>query len=154
MKRKLSVLLTIIAIFSLISCGTEEQVSSSMSTSEPTLTTNTSEQSSIEITSSTEEETSSESEEQSSDLESSSSSDGSDKSHGEESTSSEAPTTYHVTFLNYDESVLYETDVEEGQAAIYGGKTPTKASDDEYDYTFKGWDKDLSSITADVTTKA
>ena len=61
---------------------------------------------------------------------------------------------YHVTFLNYDETKLYEIDVLEGHEAVYSGETPTKAEDDEFTYTFKGWDKDLSSINADVTTKA
>ena len=74
-------------------------------------------------------------------------------SNGEDSSES-TPVTYHVTFQNYDGTTLYETDVEEGQAAIYVGEIPTKASDDEYDFTFIGWDKDLSSINADIVTKA
>lgn len=61
---------------------------------------------------------------------------------------------YHVTFLNYDDSVLYEADVREGRQAIYGGETPTKPEDDEFTYEFEGWDKDLSSINSNVTTKA
>ena len=61
---------------------------------------------------------------------------------------------YHVTFLNDDETLLYEVDVLEGQEAVYGGETPTKEEDDEFTYTFKEWDQDLSRITEDVTTKA
>ena len=76
--------------------------------------------------------------------------------------SSETPSTsleptetyYHVRFVNYDESLLYEVDVKEGEAALYSGETPTKPEDDEFTYEFKGWDKDLSSITDDVTTMA
>ena len=61
---------------------------------------------------------------------------------------------YHVTFLNYDETKLYEVDVLEGHEAVYSGETPTKAEDDEFTYEFDGWDKDLSNIQADVTTIA
>ena len=61
---------------------------------------------------------------------------------------------HHVTFVNYDDSVLYETDVVEGRAATYQGETPTQPDDDEFKYEFDGWDKDLSHIFSDVTTKA
>lgn len=61
---------------------------------------------------------------------------------------------YHVIFVNYDDSILYETDVVKKQAAIYSGETPTKPEDDEFTYEFDGWDQDLSHIYSDVTTKA
>ena len=59
---------------------------------------------------------------------------------------------YHVTFLNYDETKLF--DVLEGHEAVYSGETPIRPEDDDFTYTFKEWDKDLSKITEDVTTKA
>ena len=69
--------------------------------------------------------------------------------------SSSTPEGYHhVVFQNYDETVLYEVDVEEGHEAIYGGETPIKPEDDEFTYEFIGWDKDLTNILADVTTVA
>ena len=61
---------------------------------------------------------------------------------------------YKVTFLNEDDTPLYETTVREGRAAVYSGETPTKKEDEEYTYEFDGWDQDLSSISSDVTTKA
>ena len=61
---------------------------------------------------------------------------------------------FHVIFLNYDDSLLYEVNVLEGNEAIYGGETPIKPEDDEFTYEFKGWDQDLTSITSDLTTKA
>ena len=61
---------------------------------------------------------------------------------------------YHVTFVNYDESTLYEVDVLEGSEAVYGGETPIRAETDEFTYEFIGWDQDLLQISADVTTKA
>ena len=44
--------------------------------------------------------------------------------------------------------------MDEGHAATYNGKTPTRPKDDEYSYAFKSWDKDLSSIISSTTTKA
>ena len=70
------------------------------------------------------------------------------------SNSSLIEVTYHVRFVNYDDALLYETDVLEGHTAEYVGDTPTKPEDDEFTYTFKEWDQDLSSITSDLTTKA
>ena len=61
---------------------------------------------------------------------------------------------YHVTFLNYDDSFLYETDVIKKHEAVFDGETPTKPEDDEFKYEFNGWDQDLSHIYSDVTTKA
>ena len=61
---------------------------------------------------------------------------------------------YHVIFNNYDDSLLYEVDVLEGQDAVYAGETPTKAEDDEFTYEFVGWDQNLHQISGDVTAKA
>lgn len=62
--------------------------------------------------------------------------------------------TYTVSFLNYDNSLLYRTTVEEGLPAIYEADTPTRPETDEYHYEFIGWDKDLTSITSNVATIA
>lgn len=92
----------------------------------------------------------------------------SDKSTSEEEStsvsisSSEEPLTasasdgtyFHVTFLNYDDSLLYEVDVLDGESATYEGETPFKPEDDEFTYEFVGWDKDLSSINSDTIAKA
>ena len=75
------------------------------------------------------------------------------KPTGGEDTPAEA-TTYHVTFINYNDDILYEVDVKENEAAEYKGETPTRPEDDEFTYEFEKWDKDLSSIKEDLTTKA
>lgn len=74
----------------------------------------------------------------------------------EPSSSVPTPTYYHVVFQNYDETVLLEIDVLEGNEAVYSGETPTKPEDDEFTYEFEKWDQEdnLKVITSDVTTKA
>ena len=156
MKENLRLILSSIALFSLISCGSVNKPSSSIIDSNST-------SSEIEEPSSSD----SSSEEESSSIESSSEQ-SSIQSSSEEASSSEAPsssesssessilegTYYHVTFVNYDDSVLYEVDVLEGSEAIYSGETPIKPEDDEFTYEFKGWDQDLTNIQAEMTTKA
>ena len=63
-------------------------------------------------------------------------------------------TYYHVRFVNYDDTLLYEVDVLEGTEARYVGNNPTREEDDEFTYEFKGWDKDLKSVTSDLTATA
>ena len=72
----------------------------------------------------------------------------------EQSSSIPEETHYHVIFLNYDETVLYEVDVLEGNEAQYLGETPIKPEDDEFTYEFSGWDVDLTNIQSDVTATA
>ena len=132
-------------IFALVSCNdvdtssTTSVVTPSSSIITPSSYSDTSsiETSSIEITSSVEE---------SSRVEESSSE--------ESSSESSIQTYYHVKFVNYDDSLLYEVDVLEGSTATYVGETPTKPDYDIYTYVFDGWDKDLTVINSDLTTKA
>ena len=166
MKGNLRLILSSIALFSLISCGSVNKPSSSIidsnstdsSIEEPSSSDSSEESLSSEssIISSSDETSSSEvssSSEQSS-LPSSSSEE--ESSSGSDSSSSwVTPEGYfHVIFLNYDDSLLYEVDVEEGHEAIYCGETPIKPEDDEFTYEFKGWDQDLTNIRAEMTTKA
>ncbi len=61
---------------------------------------------------------------------------------------------YTVTFQNWDGTKLTSQLVEYGKSASYTGSTPTKQGDAQYSYTFKGWDKDFSKITGNLTVTA
>ena len=59
-----------------------------------------------------------------------------------------APTTYTVTFVDWDGTELKKETVEAGQAAT----APAEPSREGY--TFKGWDVDFTNVTADLTVTA
>jgi uncharacterized repeat protein (TIGR02543 family) len=61
---------------------------------------------------------------------------------------------YTVKFVNYDGTELYSKILDYGSYPTYGGKVPTRAADDDYVYTFSGWDKSFARITADTTFTA
>ena len=153
MKGNLRILLSLIALFSLISCGASKQPSSNSSEDTPSSIIPIS-ITEIPSSDSSNEPISSSSEEPSSSSVISSSSDDPSSSSEEPSSSIPEETYYHVTFLNYDETLLYEVDVLEGTEAIYQGETPTRPDQDGFRFTFYGWDQDLSSITCDLITKA
>lgn len=54
-----------------------------------------------------------------------------------------------VTFINYDGSFIKNEIVEYGKSAT-APPDPVKPSDQYYDYVFKGWGLDFSSVTSDM----
>ena len=60
-----------------------------------------------------------------------------------------------VTFYNYqDDVVLYRAYVAKGSDLSSWDIVPTfRPADDKYEYVFKGWDKDLTSIVADTEVR-
>lgn len=60
---------------------------------------------------------------------------------------------YKVDFYNYDNTLLYTTYTVEGEYAQYNGETPTRPNDEEYSYTFVGWNPALNGtqIIQDTT---
>ena len=171
MKKSFKLLFGSFVLFSLIACGSQTQRSEDSqpesSVPESILPPSSSEESikpssssnviSSNSSSSTEKPSSSVVPSGSSSQEqSSSSSSGPSSSSEEPSSSVPTPTYYHVVFQNYDETVLLEIDVLEGNEAVYSGETPTKPEDDEFTYEFEKWDQEdnLKAVTSDVTTKA
>ena len=65
----------------------------------------------------------------------------------------EPPTTYDITWLDFDDTPLKVDTVEEGVVPDYG-TPPTKPSDSENAYTFNGWDPQVVAATQDATYKA
>ncbi|MBR0505185.1 MAG: hypothetical protein IJJ84_07230, partial [Kiritimatiellae bacterium] len=54
---------------------------------------------------------------------------------------------FNVKFVNWDESVLFTTNVAVGGTAVYEGETPTKPDDAQNVYTFIGWDPEITAVT-------
>lgn len=64
------------------------------------------------------------------------------------------PKKVKVVFVNYNNTLLETKEITSGASVTYTGAAPTRAYDDDYHYTFKGWDKAFSNITSDVVIKA
>ncbi len=64
-----------------------------------------------------------------------------------------APYTYIVTFVNFDGTVLKTETVDIGKDAT-APQNPTRPATAQYTYTFKGWDKEFTNITANTTVTA
>ncbi len=68
---------------------------------------------------------------------------------------SQLPATDHtVTFRNWDGVTLQTVGVLKGETAAYIGDSPARPADTEYHYSFAGWDKPLTNITADTLVTA
>ena len=68
----------------------------------------------------------------------------------------EIPNVYNVRWVDEDDTLLHESEVQHGHPAIYEDtwETPYKEPESETYYIFDGWDRDLSSITGDCDIKA
>jgi len=62
---------------------------------------------------------------------------------------------YQVDFKNYNGTLLYTTEVEEGKIPVYEGEIPTKDNNEEVEYfEFVGWDNELTETYSDMTYTA
>lgn len=66
------------------------------------------------------------------------------------------PSLVKITFANEDGTIIYSEDLYEigTTADKITVPTPTKPSDDKYDYVFDSWDKKITDATEDVVYKA
>lgn len=66
------------------------------------------------------------------------------------------PSLVKITFANEDGTTIYSEDWYEigTKAAQITAPTPTKPSDDKYDYVFDSWHKEITDATEDVVYKA
>ena len=62
-------------------------------------------------------------------------------------TYTETKNKYNVKFTNYDGSILQEETLEYGIVPVYKGEVPTREKTDEYTYTFKSWNKEITEVT-------
>lgn len=61
---------------------------------------------------------------------------------------------FNVKFVDYDGTVLRSGDIGYGTKPVYDGNDPTRAADDDYEYTFSGWSPEITEVTADATYTA
>jgi hypothetical protein len=54
---------------------------------------------------------------------------------------------YEISFYNWDGTLLQSGMVTYGDMPVYTGETPMREADEQYTYTFSGWDPELSAVT-------
>lgn len=57
---------------------------------------------------------------------------------------------YTVTWMNGDEVLEIDENINYGATPVYNGKIPTKAADEQGNYTFSGWSPSISIVTGDI----
>ena len=62
--------------------------------------------------------------------------------------------TYTIDFVNRDWTVLQSSEFDYWTTPVYNWSTPTSGSTVEYNYTFKGWDKEIVAVTEATTYTA
>ncbi|MCR5067645.1 MAG: BspA family leucine-rich repeat surface protein [Erysipelotrichaceae bacterium] len=62
--------------------------------------------------------------------------------------------TYLIRFYNYDDTMLQSSQVAYGELPKYTGPTPTRPDDDQYTYTFRGWNPEIVPVTGEAVYMA
>lgn len=61
---------------------------------------------------------------------------------------------YTITWVNDDGSLLYTSEVIEGELPVYDGQTPAKDDDEDYTYDFDQWMPSITVASSDQTYEA
>ncbi len=85
---------------------------------------------------------------------SNSSSSNATSSSSEQSSSTSFTNPIIITFKNYDSQTIYTETIESGQVPSYSKENPTRESDENFSYTFAGWDKEFSAVTKNTVYTA
>ena len=60
------------------------------------------------------------------------------------------PVYYTIRFLNWDGEELQSLQVKEGEIPTYSGATPVRSEDENYTYSFSGWEPEIVAATANA----
>ena len=69
----------------------------------------------------------------------------------EKTTTKKQDVYYDAVFVDYDNTVLYQTRVKDGEVPSYSMSNPTRSNDSDYSYTFSGWAPTLGEIHSNTT---
>ena len=58
---------------------------------------------------------------------------------------------YTITWKDEDGTILDEQEVDYGQLPEYAGEEPTKEEDEQFTYTFSGWNTEVVAVSGDAT---
>ena len=61
---------------------------------------------------------------------------------------------YTITFKDYDGTVLQTSSVKKGETPLYNKSNPSRENDDNYSYTFSGWQPTLTKVSEDAVYTA
>ena len=57
---------------------------------------------------------------------------------------------YTITFKDYDGTVLQTSSVKKGETPAYNKSNPSRENDENYSYTFSGWQPTLTKVSEDT----
>ena len=60
------------------------------------------------------------------------------------------PVYYTIRFLNWDGAELQNSQVLEGNMPVYNGTIPVRPEDEQYTYSFSGWQPEIVAATANA----
>ncbi len=64
------------------------------------------------------------------------------------------PHIYTIRFVNYDGTLLESKQLQNGEAPVYEGETPTKIADAQHEYTFTNWSPEVVEVVGNTTYTA